>query len=191
MDIIKPKGEKKTQKQRVRRARDPQREVPQMQTPSEDDGESFFALKDHSGLQKYMQTMRISVAGSPGHLFERVRSADFSSVVDDQPTQRQRDAHNILKMSALLVLVVGLFVFTSYTTVDILFWIFLFVGVVWRVDARFYIGAGIACLCLIPLLLLFSAEVSDAFAQWAEQVAVWAYLFLVIGVVVHIRNFLR
>lgn len=66
----------------------------------------------------------------------------------------------------------------------------------WRVSSRFAFSLALVCLILIPvLLILFSEHVLPYGEVWADTVAVWAYYFLVIGVLqeiaIHIRDSLR
>ena len=65
----------------------------------------------------------------------------------------------------------------------IYFWVCAVAVVYWRLDARLPIGAALACLVTIPvLLLLYNQNILFTGDAWAERVAVWAYFFLVIGV---------
>lgn len=63
------------------------------------------------------------------------------------------------------------------------FWAFTVALFWWRLDSRISIGFALVGLITIPILLTFEYE------QWAEQVAVWVYFFLVIGVVKQIWEY--
>ena len=66
----------------------------------------------------------------------------------------------------------------------IFFWLFFFVLVFWNLDPRISIGLALAGLVVIPILLALSSRgIFFASQAAAEQVAVWVYFFLVIGVV--------
>jgi hypothetical protein len=72
-----------------------------------------------------------------------------------------------------------------------LFLIFLFVIFYWRVDSRVSVGLGLSCLVIIPLLLvLYNARYLFEGDLYAEEVAVWAYYFLAIGVVKQIGEYI-
>lgn len=72
----------------------------------------------------------------------------------------------------------------------IIFWLFILAIVYWNLDSRISIGLALACLITIPfLLILFNKNILLAGEDWAEQVAVWAYYFLVIGVVKQIVEY--
>ncbi len=80
-------------------------------------------------------------------------------------------------------LVLGLFIFTSLTSIDIFFWVFSFSLFWWNIDGRVSIAFALAFLITIPILLALHqyADMSGTEA-WAEVVAVWVYFFLAIGV---------
>ncbi|MCK5416648.1 hypothetical protein KAI92_04440 [Candidatus Parcubacteria bacterium] len=61
---------------------------------------------------------------------------------------------------------------------------FIIAIIYWRMDSRVSIALALVCLVCIPILLtLFNKDILFKGEIWAEQVAVWAYYFLVIGVV--------
>lgn len=62
----------------------------------------------------------------------------------------------------------------------------------WNLDGRVSIGAGLACLVLIMLLqALIQSGVLLLFDESTETVAVWAYYFLVIGVLKQMVDFVQ
>jgi len=61
---------------------------------------------------------------------------------------------------------------------------FILAMIYWQIDSRVSIALALVCLVCIPMLLvLFNKNMLFSGEIWAEQVAVWAYYFLVIGVV--------
>lgn len=86
--------------------------------------------------------------------------------------------------SALIAAIIaGLIMWTDLRADEIFFWVFAVWIVWWDRDARISIGAALAGLVAIPILLALEAR---DIAVWddgaAETVAVWVYFFLVIGV---------
>lgn len=77
-----------------------------------------------------------------------------------------------------------------------LFLAFTFALFYWRKNSRFSFSLALVCLILIPvLLILFTKNILLYGELWADTVAVWAYYFLVIGVLqeiaIHIRDSIR
>jgi len=61
---------------------------------------------------------------------------------------------------------------------------FIMAIIYWGMDSRVSIALALLCLVSIPVLLtLFNKNILFQGEMWAEQVAVWAYYFLAIGVV--------
>ncbi|MCK9378674.1 MAG: hypothetical protein M0P97_00835 [Candidatus Moranbacteria bacterium] len=88
------------------------------------------------------------------------------------------------------IIALGLFYFANFTLEGIFFWLFFFVLVFWNLDSRISIGAALVGLVIIPILLaLANRNILPVGEAWAEQVAVWVYFFLVIGVVKQIIEF--
>ncbi|MCK5123114.1 MAG: hypothetical protein KAQ87_03125 [Candidatus Pacebacteria bacterium] len=93
-----------------------------------------------------------------------------------------------------LAVLAGLFVFfRNYlewqidSSLFMLFWIALFY---WKLDSRISIAGALACLISCPILLiLFEKDILLLGEEYAEQAAVWAYYFLVIGVIKQIWEF--
>ena len=66
----------------------------------------------------------------------------------------------------------------------IFFLCFIAATIYWHLDSRVSISLALLCLIAIPILLtLYNKNVLLLGDAWAETVAVWAYYFLVIGVV--------
>jgi ABC-type multidrug transport system fused ATPase/permease subunit len=168
--------------------------------------ESFFALPERSGLADYMHTMQVSVKEQAGHLFERTASASddvqqsFSrrSYGDDdsfavgalQNSVRQpvSAARSLFGVVTLIVVASALFGMTNLTAISVGFWLFFVSMFFWRIDARIAIGLALISLVLVVVLLILAqtfghSSPESGLRYWAEQSAVWAYLFLVIGVV--------
>lgn len=60
----------------------------------------------------------------------------------------------------------------------------------WRVDSRLPLTLGILCLATIPaLLFMFHKNILLTGEYRAEQLAIWAYYFLVIGVLLQLLPF--
>ncbi len=79
---------------------------------------------------------------------------------------------------AILGISVDIFIFDSTSDLVILFLTGLWVLSVWlyEYEGRISIGMGLGFLILCPLLLIFNVDAV------AEKVAIWAYIFLVVGV---------
>lgn len=97
---------------------------------------------------------------------------------------------DICAFTLLGVVAVLLFTFTEISGEGIFFWLFFISLFCWRIDSRVSIGFALVCLVCIPILLvLFNNDILFLGDVWAEKVAVWAYFFLVIGVVKQIWEF--
>lgn len=87
----------------------------------------------------------------------------------------------------ILALGLYIFVFGYLFTLpaEPLFFIgFILAIIYYEMDSRVSIALALVCLVTIPILLsLFNKNILYQGEIWAEQVAVWAYYFLVIGVV--------
>ncbi len=174
------------------------------------DDTSFFALPADSGLSRYIHSMRVSVQNQAGHLFEREplgdrggdRSNDsaassdvftnFSRTMRPEPVSRVRSIFGIVGILALAAI---LFTQTGLTGISIAFWLFTIGLFIWRGSARIAIGCALVCLLLVVTLLICAqvfgqTSPEGGFRYWAEQAAVWAYLFLVIGVIRQIWEYM-
>ena len=85
----------------------------------------------------------------------------------------------------ILFLYVLLFGWLFGVPAEPLFFIgFILAIIYWGMDSRVSIAFALACLVCVPILLiLYNKNILFQGEIWAEQVAVWAYYFLVIGVV--------
>ena len=97
--------------------------------------------------------------------------------------------YNVIGGILLFVLVLGLFIFTGLTTVDIFFWAFFLSVFYWHVDSRVSIGGA-----LVGLVIIMLISAGQGFKWWQaddlmEQIAVGVYFFLVIGVVKQIWEY--
>lgn len=95
----------------------------------------------------------------------------------------------------LAVLTILFFIFKYYlawqtdSSLFMIFWIALFF---WNLDSRISIAGALVCLAACPILLiLFEKNILLFGEEYAEQSAVWAYYFLVIGVTKQIWEFKR
>ncbi len=91
---------------------------------------------------------------------------------------------DFLGILALLIYYVVLGRIFSLALEPLFFSGFILAIVYWDMDSRVAISLALLCLVIIPVLqilynnnILFSGEI------WSERIAVWAYYFLVIGVV--------
>lgn len=97
---------------------------------------------------------------------------------------------NIMGATLFIAASWGLHTVLALDFESIFFWLFAFSIVWWRLDSRIPIGLALGCLLAIPIFLELSRR--DIVLQgddWAETTAVWAYFFLVIGVVGQIFEF--
>jgi len=93
----------------------------------------------------------------------------------------QRD---IIGIIILIIISFILRLFFDFKMESIIFWSFFISLFWWKLDSRISIGLALACLCTCPILLiLFNKNILLLGDIWAEQMAVWTYYFLVIGVV--------
>lgn len=87
----------------------------------------------------------------------------------------------------IFLLVIYALVFGWFFSVSIeplFFFGFIIAVIYWRMDSRVSIALALVCLVLTPLcLFLFEKNFLFQGEIWAEKLAVWAYFFLVIGVV--------
>ncbi len=126
-------------------------------------------------LSEYAFTPR-DIGHVVGWFFRRIRTARFWDWVG---------------IALLLALGIALRTYTELGLDDIFFWVFTAWIFYFNLDARISIGCALAGLFTIPLLL-FLAEKGFAFGEMgAEEVAVWVYFFLVIGVVKQVIDMIR
>ncbi|MEA2020148.1 MAG: hypothetical protein U9M98_00255 [Patescibacteria group bacterium] len=90
----------------------------------------------------------------------------------------------LLAFTALGIFV-DTFFFDFTSDLVILFFIFLWIMASWlfSFEGRVSVGVGLGFLVLCPFLLIFKADFI------AEKAAVWAYMFLLVGVVHEIIEF--
>ena len=109
----------------------------------------------------------------------------------DPWSQRLRSVLSAYKHLVLLISVIGIlidiFVFDFTSDLIILFLTGLWVLVVWlyKFEGRVSIGIALGFLVLCPFLLIFNKE------PIAEKAAIWAYMFLVVGVIQQIIEYRR
>jgi hypothetical protein len=82
-----------------------------------------------------------------------------------------------VKLSLIVAVAFLLFVATHLTVLHILLLLFFIVGIFFPLDSRLVFSASFAYVIIIPLFLIAKKE------GWAEQVAIYAYYFLAIGLV--------
>ncbi|MBU3978222.1 hypothetical protein KJ980_02025 [Patescibacteria group bacterium] len=90
--------------------------------------------------------------------------------------------------AGMIALLVSFFLLTHFYLqwqIDsCLFLIFFFALILWDLDSRISFAFALVCLIFCPFLLAFENNfIYLDLKNWAEQFAVWAYYFLVIGVV--------
>ena len=93
-----------------------------------------------------------------------------------------------------LVVLIVLFCIFKYhldwqtdSSLFMIFWIALFY---WHLDSRISIVGALVCLVFCPILLILENNYGFLMGEiWAEQSAVWAYYFLVIGVTKQVWEF--
>jgi hypothetical protein len=87
----------------------------------------------------------------------------------------------------IIILAVYFFVFGYIfdASPEPLFFIaFILAMIYWSMDSRVSIALALACLVSIPVMqVLYNKNILFQGEIWSEKVAVWAYYFLVIGVV--------
>lgn len=87
-----------------------------------------------------------------------------------------------LFMLFIYVLVFGWFL--AVPAEPLFFFGFILAMIYWPLDSRVSIALALVCLVLTPLcLFLFDKNMLFQGEIWAEKLAVWAFYFLVIGVV--------
>ena len=88
-----------------------------------------------------------------------------------------------VRVVGLLALALLLLLFTSLSSVEIFFGLFVICVFWFDLDSRLAIGGALLGLALIPSLTLIehATEPGSLFA-WRQAVAVWTYYFLAIGV---------
>lgn len=97
-------------------------------------------------------------------------------------------------MGILLFVAVGAVVNQFYDVQAETIFFFMFILAIWRwnLDSRVSIGLALACLAIVPILLMLYNNLYLVQGDiWAERVAVWAYYFLVIGVIKQIFEYRR
>jgi len=93
----------------------------------------------------------------------------------------------IILFLTFLGLFLDIFIFEFTSDLVMLFLTGLWVLSIWlyEYEGRVSIGMGLGFLILCPLLLIFDADAI------AEKVAIWAYMFLVVGVIQQIVEYRR
>jgi len=87
-----------------------------------------------------------------------------------------------IKSLIILLVFVLLALLVNFTAA--FFWSLFLAFLIMRLDNRIFIAAALICLIICPFLLLFKYQL------WSEQVAVWAYYFLALGVILQIIEFI-
>ena len=90
--------------------------------------------------------------------------------------------HWIKSLIVLLVFVL-LALLVNFTAA--FFWSLFLAFLIMHLDSRVFIAAALMCLLACPFLLVFKYQL------WAEQLAIWAYYFLALGVILQIIEFIR
>lgn len=93
----------------------------------------------------------------------------------------------------ILIMTIYFFIFSWFLhlSAEPLFFIgFILTMIYWRLDSRVSIVLAIICLVSLQITLFISSKnILLQGEDWAEQVAVWAYCFLVIGVIKQIFEY--
>jgi hypothetical protein len=96
---------------------------------------------------------------------------------------RRAGWYDIVGAALLALLLADLRLMFGFGAEALFFWGFGFVTFYWRRDGRAAVGLGLLCLTTVPLLLALGQPGILIYGEaWAEQMAVWAYYFLIIGV---------
>lgn len=91
---------------------------------------------------------------------------------------------NAVGLAGVLVLTVIFYQGWGLSFESSVFLTYLIATLYWWIDARVALGFGIGCLVLIPVFLILNQwGVLPEGENLAEDIAVWAYYFLVIGVI--------
>src|SRR5215208_4185345 len=91
-----------------------------------------------------------------------------------------RDGFGLLCITEFAVVLSMLFELDATNIFFILYTLSLFY---WRISARVSFGFGLICLILIPTFTVLADQLIIPEAEaWAQEVAVWAFYFLAIGV---------
>lgn len=97
---------------------------------------------------------------------------------------------SLIGLGLVIVLAIIMRVYFDFHIESIVFWLFFFILMFWNLDSRISIVIALGGLVIIPLLLyLGQRDILLTGEDWAENVAVWVYYFLVIGVVKQIWEF--
>ncbi|PID52291.1 MAG: hypothetical protein CR972_02340 [Candidatus Moraniibacteriota bacterium] len=152
---------------------------------------SFDTQKHANAIshRKYMDAQSYTVSQKQQQ--ERVKKNGQNTKKFQLLQKKHSVLYNSIGGVVFFCVIIGLFVFTELTSIDIFFWTFFLSLFYWHIDSRVSIGGALACLLAIPVLLI--AENNFGYINggvWAEEVAVWAYFFLVIGVVKQIYEYI-
>jgi hypothetical protein len=91
--------------------------------------------------------------------------------------------YDLIGLVNLVCLLLILQQLLGFSVESLFFWGFGFALFYWRRDGRIAVGLGLLCLVAVPLLLALGQPGILIYGEaWAEQMAVWAYYFLIIGV---------
>ncbi len=119
------------------------------------------------------------------------QKSGFSFSARKDPIVRMHSVRSLLGIAFLFFLVFCLYFFTDLTTVGVFFWLFFVAIFIWRIDSRVSIGLALLCLLFVPVFLVLGSMGYASGKVWAEMIAVWVYLFLVIGVTVQVIEYVR
>ena len=153
----------------------------QKKTIGDNSNSSHHKLHDYMNSQSLQETGQEELSTS--------RSISLKKSLQKQSKKPLSQARKISGAIFLTVLMLGLFIFTDLTSIDIFFWLF-FIAMFWyRLDSRISIGGALVGLVVIMLL-----SAGQGFGWWqsdnlAEQIAVAVYFFLVIGVIKQIWEY--
>jgi len=141
----------------------------------------------HHKLHNYMNSQGFQKSSQ-----ERLNTQKAISPKETLQEQSKKPLSQARKISGaifLMILMLGLFIFTDLTSIDIFFWLF-FIAMFWyRLDSRISIGGA-----LVGLVVIMFLSAGQGFGWWqsdnlAEQIAVAVYFFLVIGVIKQIWEY--
>lgn len=98
---------------------------------------------------------------------------------------------DLIKGLVLLIFYVLFKLYMSMSLEGIFFLLFILALFIWKLDSRVSISFGLVALICCPILLILSnQQIMLTGEYWAEKFAVYAYYFLVIGVIKQVVEYI-
>lgn len=126
-----------------------------------------------------------------------MKLTEYLITVKDVQTVLKKTANafslqNLIRMICLVALASIVYIFTGVGLEATIFFSLLCLLLFWRLDGRISIGLGLLCLILIMVCIgLFRLNLFVYGEIWSEQLAVWAFYFLSIGVITQVVELMR